>query len=74
MGSSTWRWSGCYVCSYKINELTFSTSRNEGRQKEQLAALGKVQLSKEEVEEIAEAGKGRFLRYFMKPVWDDAKP
>jgi hypothetical protein len=60
--------------SFAMTELILSTSRNEGRQKEQLAALGKVKLSKEEIEEIAEAGKGRFLRYFMKPVWDAAKP
>ncbi|KAI9634003.1 NADP-dependent oxidoreductase domain-containing protein [Dioszegia hungarica] len=51
-----------------------TTSRNEGRQKEQLASLDKVTLTADEVEQIAQAGKGRFFRFFMKHIWDEAKP
>ena len=54
--------------------MKFSTSRNEGRQKEQYEAIGKVDLSDEDLEKIAQAGKGMFKRCFMQAVWDKAKP
>jgi hypothetical protein len=55
-------------------ETPHSTSRDDGRQTEQLEALVKVDLTAAEVEEISEAGKGRFYRHFMAVVWDAAKP
>jgi diketogulonate reductase-like aldo/keto reductase len=50
-----------------------STSRDDGRQKEQLEAF-KIELAAEEVEAIAAAGRGKFYRHFQHGVWDGAKP
>jgi hypothetical protein len=50
------------------------TSRDDGRRKEQLEALTKVEkLTEGQIEEIAEAGKGRFFRKYMLDVWKNAK-
>jgi len=55
--------------------IVVTTSRDETRRKEQLEALSRVEkLTDGQVEEIAEAGKGKFYRHFMKNVWDNAKP
>ncbi|CAK9783444.1 Aldo/keto reductase [Cutaneotrichosporon oleaginosum] len=50
-----------------------TTSRNTQRQAEQLAAFSQRPLSAQEVEAIAEAGRGKFHRQFMKEVWDAAR-
>ncbi|BEJ13308.1 hypothetical protein CspHIS471_0304820 [Cutaneotrichosporon sp. HIS471] len=50
-----------------------TTSRNKQRQAEQLAAFSQPPLSAEEVSAIAQAGRGKFHRQFMKEVWDLAK-
>lgn len=50
-----------------------STSRNQQRQEEQLAAFSQPPLTSAEVDEIAQAGRGKFHREFMKDVWDAAK-
>ncbi|KAI9632403.1 NADP-dependent oxidoreductase domain-containing protein [Dioszegia hungarica] len=54
--------------------IAVTQSKNEGRQREQLDALSKADMSEEEVEQIAEAGRGKFFRHFQRGVWDAAKP
>jgi hypothetical protein len=54
--------------------LTRRTSRTPSRQLEQLESLSKVQLTQQELEDIAQAGKGMFKRVFMHKAWDNAKP
>lgn len=52
-----------------------STSRDDGRQKEQIRAFdGRHGLTSAQVEEIAQAGRGKFYRHFQHGVWDAAKP
>ncbi|WVQ79068.1 hypothetical protein IAT38_001162 [Cryptococcus sp. DSM 104549] len=59
----------------KSGGVIVTTSSNVERQRVQLDAIVKGgKLSEEEVEEIAEAGKGKFYRWTMAAVWDTAKP
>ncbi|OCF34646.1 aldose reductase [Kwoniella heveanensis CBS 569] len=59
----------------KTGGVLVTTSSNVERQKIQLEAVTKVSpLSDDEVEQISEAGKGRYFRAFMTDVWDAAKP
>ncbi|KAL1409527.1 hypothetical protein Q8F55_003511 [Vanrija albida] len=52
-----------------------TTSRNVPRQKEYVEAFTKIApLTDAELQEIAEAGKGRFFRQFLQNLWDEAKP
>ncbi|TXT04257.1 hypothetical protein VHUM_04255 [Vanrija humicola] len=51
-----------------------TTSRNVPRQKEYVEAFTKLEpLTDAEVNEIAEAGKGRFFRQFLQNIWDEAE-
>ncbi|CAD6564921.1 MAG: hypothetical protein TREMPRED_000399 [Tremellales sp. Tagirdzhanova-0007] len=55
--------------------ITVTTSKNAPRQEEQLNALREMSpLSEDQVNEIAEAGKGMFSRHFQRKVWDQAEP
>ncbi|WVR04010.1 hypothetical protein IAU60_001009 [Kwoniella sp. DSM 27419] len=59
----------------KTKGVVVTTSRQAERQKIQLEAITKLDpLSDAEVEEISEAGKGRYYRAFMQDVWEAAKP
>lgn len=58
----------------EIADTYHSTSRNQQRQVEQLAAFSQEPLAPAEVKAITEAGRGKFHRQFMKDVWDNAKP
>ena len=55
--------------------MSCRTSKNAPRQEEQLNALREMSpLSEDQVNEIAEAGKGMFSRHFQRKVWDQAEP
>lgn len=56
-----------------LTDAENSTSRDDGRQKEQLEAF-KIELTAADVEAIAAAGRGKFYRHFQHGVWDGAKP
>lgn len=58
----------------KSQGVVVTTSANKDRQKLQLEAITqKGELTQEEVDEISEAGKKKFVRAFMQEVWDKAK-
>ncbi|WWD16713.1 hypothetical protein CI109_101144 [Kwoniella shandongensis] len=58
----------------RTNGVVVTTSTNRERQQIQLEAITKVSpLSQEEVDQISEAGKGRYFRWFQKDVWGEVK-
>ncbi|OXG09930.1 aldose reductase [Cryptococcus neoformans Tu401-1] len=58
----------------KSQGVVVTTSANKDRQKLQLEAITqKGELTQEEVDEISEAGKKKFVRAFMQEVWDKAR-
>lgn len=73
LGASRWSVDGSNESRKPLNKTDCRTSRNAQRQKEQLEAFSQPPLTEDEVENIAEAGKGKLHRSFMKEVWDKAR-
>ncbi|KAK8861381.1 hypothetical protein IAR55_002200 [Kwoniella newhampshirensis] len=54
--------------------VVVTTSSKKERQQLQLEAITRMSpLTQDEVDQISEAGKGKFFRWFMKDVWEQAR-